>query len=331
MTTGITIARHSLKTTWLQRKYYMETAYAGEIAAFGTVLCWTVGSQCFEAAGKRIGSLSVNLIRLLIAFLLFCVTLFITQGEIVPTDFPASAWKWLIISGLIGFTFGDMCLFSAFVRIGPRLAMLIMTLTAPITALIGWAFLNEKYSDRQWVGVLVTLIGVSWVILQKNGNNKSRKGAKKVLERDITWQGVMLGFGGALGQAVGFIFSKVGMMYNGTYLDPFAATQVRVIGGTCGFVVLFFVLGWWPNVINSTKNASAIGFTAAGSFLGPYLGVSLSLLALHYTTTGVASTIMSLVPITLIPFAIFLHKEHVSIHGFIGTLVAICGVLMLIN
>ena len=309
----------------------MEISYAGEVAAFGTVLCWTVGSQCFEAAGKRIGSLSVNLIRLIIAFFLFCATLAITRGEVIPTDFPIGAWKWLIISGLIGFTFGDMCLFSAFVRIGPRLSMLIMTLTAPITALIGWTFLNERYTGWQWFGVLVTLVGVSWVILQRNGNSNSKNGKSKFLEREITWQGIMLGFGGAIGQAVGFIFSKVGMMHGDSFLDPFAATQVRVIGGTCGFIILFFVLGWWPNVIRSTKNIPAVGFTAAGSFLGPYLGVSLSLLALHYTTAGVASTIMSLVPITLIPFAIFLHKEHVSIHGFIGTMVAICGVLMLIN
>ncbi len=306
--------------------------YAGEIAAFGTMLCWTMGSQCFEAAGKRIGSLSVNLIRLVIAFLLFCLTLAITRGEIIPTGFPISSWKWLIVSGLIGFTFGDMCLFSAFVKIGPRLSMLIMTLTAPITALIGWLFLDELYTSWQWLGVLVTLLGVGWVILQSNGNHSGKtKSAGGFQEREITWQGIMLGFGGAIGQSVGFIFSKVGMMNGESYLDPFAATQVRVIGGTIGFVVLFFFLGWWPKVIKSMKNFPALGFTAAGSFLGPYLGVSLSLLALHYTTAGVASTIISLVPITLIPFAIFLHKEHVSIHGFIGTLVAICGVLILIN
>ncbi len=309
----------------------MEIAYAGEIAAFGTVLCWTVGSQCFEAAGKRIGSLSVNMIRLIIAFFLFCATLAITRGELIPGDFPASAWKWLIISGLIGFTFGDMCLFSAFVRIGPRLSMLLMTLTAPITAFLGWAFLNEKYTKWQWMGVLVTLIGVSWVILKRNGKPGSKNGKNKLLEREITWKGILLGFGGAIGQAVGFIISKVGMMDGNSYLDPFAATQIRVIGGTGGFIVLFFILGWWPNVIRSTKNIPAVGLAAAGAFLGPFLGVSLSLLALHYTTAGVASTIMSLVPITLIPFAIFLHKEHVSIHGFIGTIVAIFGVLMLIN
>lgn len=312
----------------------MTVSYAGELAAFGTVLCWTIGSQCFEAAGKRVGSLSVNLARLVIAFLLFCLTLLVTRGELLPLQFPFSAWKWLLISGLVGFTFGDMCLFTAFVEIGPRLSMLIMALAAPITAVIGWLFLKESYTVWQWLGVLVTLIGVSWVILQrkKNGNGGNNANPnRKLFEREITIRGVLLAFGGALGQAVGFIFSKIGMTYEGGYLDPFAATQIRVIGGTMGFVVLFFILGWWTKAFKAMQNKPALGFIAAGSFMGPYLGVALSLLSLHYTTAGVASTIMSLVPIALIPFVIFIHKEHVSIHGFIGTVIAIGGVFILLN
>ena len=304
--------------------------YAGELAALGTVLCWTLGSQFFEAAGKRAGSLSVNLVRLIIAFFLFCITLAVTRGEIIPMDFPAEAWKWLIISGLIGFSFGDMCLFTAFVEIGPRVSMLIMTLTAPITALLGWAFLEEVYSPRQWIGVGITLMGISWVILKRNGKTNKSKNSK-LWDRNITLRGILLAFGGAVGQAVGFIFSKVGMMNGGSYLDPFASTQIRSIGGIIGFTILFFILRWWPKVLLAIKDVPAMGFTAAGAFFGPYLGVSLSLLALHYTTAGVASTIMSLAPITLIPFAIFLHKERVNMHGFLGAFVAISGVLMLIN
>ena len=304
--------------------------YAGEIAAFGTVLCWTIGSQCFEAAGKKAGSLSVNLIRLVIAFFLFCMTMMVIRGQIIPTDFPLEAWKWLILSGLIGFTFGDMCLFSAFVEIGPRLSMLVMTLTAPMTAVIGWLFLDEVYKPWQWAGVIVTVLGVCWVVAKQNGNaNKNWK--KRLWEREITRRGILLGLGGAVGQSVGFVFSKVGMMSEEGYLEPFASTQIRSIGGIVGFVILFFILGWWPKVKGALRHKSAMGFTAAGAFLGPYLGVSLSLLALHYTTTGVASTIMSLAPITLIPFAIYLHKEHVSIHGFFGTPIAISGVIMLIQ
>ncbi len=310
----------------------MNIPYTGELIAFCTVLLWSVGSQFFEYAGKRIGSLSVNLIRLVVAFLLFCLTMWIVNGEVVPLGFPLRSWKWLLLSGLIGFTFGDMCLFRAFVEIGPRLAMLIMSLSAPLTALIGWLFLKESYQPVQWLGLFVTLCGVGWVLIKQKGSSGLRDGKSNgLLERRISFRGLMIAFGGAVGQAIGYIMSKIGMMDGNTYLDPFASTQIRVIGGTLGFAVLFFILGWWPKVIQSTKDTKSVLFSALGGFLGPFLGVSLSLMALHYTSAGVASTIMSLTPIILIPFAIFIHKEYVSIHAAIGTVVAFLGIVLLIG
>ncbi len=153
----------------------MNISYIGELAAFGTALCWTFGSQFFEAAGKRVGTLSVNLIRLLLALLLFCTLSLFTKGNLFPVDFPMHAWIWLGLSGLIGFALGDLFLLKAFVEIGPRLSMLIMTLTAPISALLGLTFLGEIYSIQQWLGMLITLTGVSWVILERSNNNQNNK------------------------------------------------------------------------------------------------------------------------------------------------------------
>ncbi len=142
--------------------------------------------------------------------------------------------------------------------------------------------------------------------------------------------GLLFGFLGMTGQAIGYVFSKVGMRTANGYLEPFASTQIRIIAGTIGFILIFTFFRQWPAFFSAFKNRKAIGFTAAGSFLGPYLGVSLSLYALHFISTGVATTILSLVPIFLIPFTIFLHKEHVSFRGILGAVVAIGGVLLLI-
>jgi len=94
--------------------------YTGEIIAFLTVLCWTVGSQFFEAAGKRVGSVTVNLVRLALAAVFLCLTLLITKGQLIPLDFPLRNWGWLALSGVIGFALGDMFLFKAFVEIVKR-------------------------------------------------------------------------------------------------------------------------------------------------------------------------------------------------------------------
>lgn len=303
----------------------MNISYIGELAAFGTALCWTFGSQFFEAAGKRVGSLSVNLIRLLLALLFFIILSLFTIGTPIPVDFPMHAWVWLGLSGLIGFALGDLFLFKAFVEIGPRLSMLIMTLTAPIAALLGLTFLGEIYSLQQWLGMLITLSGVSWVILERSNNNQNNK--RKV--RQITTSGIIYAFLGTLGQATGYVLSKYGMLINGDFLDPFAATQIRVIVGTVGFMIIISLNRSWSKVFIAIKNTSAMGFMLGGAFLGPFLGVSLSLLALHYITAGVASTITALVPILIIPSVMYIGKEHVSIRAFAGAIITVAGVFLL--
>ncbi len=303
----------------------MNILYIGELAAFGTALCWTFGSQFFEAAGKRVGPLSVNLIRLLLALLLFCILSLFTNGTLYPVSFPLHAWLWLGLSGIVGFALGDLFLFKAFVEIGPRISMLIMTLTAPLSALMGLTFINEKYLLPQWIGMIVTLLGVSWVILERSNNNQNSKRKARI----ITKSGIIYAFLGTLGQATGYILSKYGMIINNEYLDPFAATQIRVIAGTIGFMIIITINRSWSNVMIALKNKSAMGFMFGGAFLGPFLGVSLSLLALHYITAGVASTITALVPILIIPSVMLIGKEHVSIRAFAGAIIAVAGVFML--
>ncbi len=302
----------------------MISNYFGELAAFGTALCWTFGSQFFEAAGKRVGALPVNLIRLVMALGLFIILLSIRNGTPFPTDFSRHAWIWLGLSGIVGFALGDLFLFKAFVDIGPRISMLVMTLTAPISAILGLTFLNEEYLLYQWLGMIITLSGVSLVILEKSDNQNSKR---KV--RTITVSGVIFAFLGTFGQAAGYILSKYGMLTNDGYLDPFAATQIRVIAGTIGFMIIISLRKSWKNVFKALKHKSAMGFMFGGAFVGPFLGVSLSLLALHYITAGVASTITALVPILIIPSVVLIGKEHVSPRAIAGAVIAVAGVLIL--
>ena len=72
---------------------FLET-YLGEIAALATAVCWTLNAMAFEAAGKRVGSLSVNYIRFFVAFPLLTVTAFFTRGSAFPTDATSLVHKW---------------------------------------------------------------------------------------------------------------------------------------------------------------------------------------------------------------------------------------------
>ena len=297
----------------------------GIILAIGTVICWTLSVQFFEAASKRVGPLAVNIIRMAAALLFFSFFLLIRDGSPLPLDFPLRAWILLGLSGTVGFFIGDIFLFKALVELGPRLAMLLHSLAAPTAAVIGWIFLHEEYRLHQWFGIAITLAGVGLVISEKTSAVPKRQRIK----RSITVTGVAAGLLAMLGQACGMVLSKAGMQHDSGYLDAFSATQIRVIAASLCFLVFFTATRRWVNVKSAFEDRKAILHTSAGAFLGPFLGVSLALLALHYLSTGVASTIFSLVPICIIPFSVFIHKEEVSLRAVFGACIAVFGVAML--
>ncbi len=294
--------------------------YLGEIAALLTAGFWTVTAISFELAGKQIGSFSLNWIRLVLGFLFLSTFTWITRGQFFPADATSHMWMWLFLSGFIGFTFGDLCLFEAFVLIGSRISMLIMCLVPPFTAIFSWIILNETLSLIDILGMTLTVAGISWVILERPANTAGKRKRFK----HSTW-GILLAVGGALGQALGLILSKFGM---GDY-NVFAATQIRIIAGFIGFSILFFPLQKWGNIKLALQHKKGMLFTTLGAFFGPFLGVSFSLLAIQKTLAGVASTIMAIVPILIIPPSVILFKEKVTPIEIIGAVIAVSGVAIL--
>lgn len=301
----------------------MFQSHFGEIAALLTAVFWTATSMSFEAAGKRIGSLSVNLLRLYLAYMIYSVYLYFTRGMIFPTDASTHAWVWLSISGIVGFAIGDLLLFQAFVVVGARISMLIMALVPPITALIGWMILGETLSVMNILGMILTFTGVVLVVLKREAKGSNEKNKKFKFSYPVS--GLLLAFGGAIGQAVGLVLSKYGM---GDY-DAFAASQIRVLAGLIGFTFIFIFMRKWDRVIKSFSNKKGLMFTVIGSIFGPFLGVSFSLMAIQYTNTGVAATIMSIVPVLIIPPAILFFKERINVKEIVGAALAVGGVGLL--
>jgi drug/metabolite transporter (DMT)-like permease len=299
----------------------MASAYTGHFAALGAASLWAFTTLAIDGAARRIGSLTVNLVRLVFALLFLSLAGLLLRGLPFPSDATPHNWAWLTVSGLVGFTFGDLCLYRSYLVLGPRLSSLMMALVPPITAVIGWLALGETLTSRDLLGMTLTVVGIGWAILE--GGRPA--GAAPGVPRSVSLAGVALGFGGALGQAGGLILSKVGM----AGYDVFAATQVRVIAGLAGYTLLFFALRWWPNVRTGIRDARALGFSALGAFCGPFLAVSLSLIAIRETLAGVAASIMALTPVLIIPLVVVLRRERVGIGGLAGALVAVTGVALL--
>jgi drug/metabolite transporter (DMT)-like permease len=289
--------------------------HTGEFAALMTAIFWTATSLSFENASLRIGSVTVNILRLVIGFLFLSVYTFFRRGIIFPYDAGADNWLWLILSGFVGFVFGDLFLFKSYTIIGSRFSMLIMTLVPPITAFFSFFIIRERLTLFHALGMTLTFAGISMAVFGRE--NKGEKLSLKLSPR-----GILYAFGGAVGQALGLVLSKMGLRN----YDPFAATQIRIMAGISGYILLVTILSRWGNVIKALRNREGMTYTTVGAFFGPFLGVSFSLIAVKYTQAGVASTIMALVPVFIILPAVLIYKERVTLSEVIGAIVSVGGI-----
>jgi drug/metabolite transporter (DMT)-like permease len=140
--------------------------YLGHTAALFTSVLWTFTSMFFTAGGRRLGSSIVNAVRIPIAVALLATTHFILTGRWWPDLLPLQV-LYLALSGFIGLSIGDQALFTAFVDIGPRLSMLLMTTSPIFAAAFGFAFLGESLSPLGMLGIVITISGVAWVVLER--------------------------------------------------------------------------------------------------------------------------------------------------------------------
>jgi drug/metabolite transporter (DMT)-like permease len=283
--------------------------HIGELAALLTAFSWTICALFFEKAGRRVGSLSVNIIRIFLGVIFLGITTLITRGMFFPMDATAHNWLWLGISGIIGFFIGDLFLFKSYTMIGSRTSQLVMSLAPMFTAIIGWLCLAELLSWKSILGIVVSVAGIMIAV------------AGKQLKLNISPKGFLFALGGAIGQAAGLVLSKKGM---GDY-DAVASTQIRAIFGFVCFVLLITFLKRWGQIFRSTKDLQSMKMISIGSIFGPFIGVSLSLYAVQHTNTGIAATLMALVPIIIIVPSAIMFKEKITAQQVIGALISIVG------
>ena len=285
-------------------------SHIGEIAALLVSFTWTGSALFFEKAGKQIGSLQVNIIRLFLAVVFLGVATLFTRGMFFPMDATAYNWFLLAVSGVVGFFIGDLMLFKSYSVIGSRTASLIMSLHPMMTAFIGWIFLSEVLSFKSIIAIIISLAGIMIAIFNTN------------MKLNIPFKGFLLAFTAALGQAAGLILSKKGI---GDY-DAMAATQIRAIFGFVSFAIFITVLGRWGKVKTALKNKEGMKAATIGTVFGPFVGVSLSLFAIQHTQTGIASTLMALVPVLIIFPSSIMFKEKITARQVVGAVISLIGV-----
>jgi drug/metabolite transporter (DMT)-like permease len=295
--------------TWMQ---------IGQLAAIGTAMLWTLSTLAWTSAGRRIGALSVSFLRLIVACALLAGWGQISRGLWLPTDASRETWLLLGISGLFGFFLADLCLFKAYLLIGPRLSLLIQSLTPPLAAVISSVFLDDPLGLKHWLAMAVTLSGVAWVMLERPDAGHQRPTGHLA-------GGICLSLVAAVAQAIGLVLSKRGL---GNY-DPVAATFIRILGAMVGYVVLVTLVRRWTVIAANLRHARVMGLILCGAILGPVVGVVLCMVALRYCHAGVTATIIGTMPVLILPFVVVLYREPVSLRAVAGAIVSVAGVAML--
>lgn len=296
----------------------------GEIAALLTAFCWSFNSVVFTLAGKRVGSSAVNSLRLWVAFPALLLLHTVRFGTPFPFTIEPGRLFFLGVSGLIGFVVGDAMLFESFLLIGPRLAMLLSLLVPVFSAILARIWLHEALRLPQIISIMVTIGGVAWVAAE-SAPEKEKSATGTARKQRL---GIWLAVGGAAGQALGLLFSRLGLAGD---FSAISATLVRVGCAGLALALIGFFRGDLASHVVRMKDTTALLEIVAGSLTGPVLGVSLSLLAISLTQIGIASTLMSITPVLLLPVSHFLFKERITVRALLGTLIALLGVILLFS
>jgi drug/metabolite transporter (DMT)-like permease len=293
--------------------------YVGEFAALGTAMCWATGSNLFAAAADRMGSKVLNRLRITIAWGFLTALLWFTHHAAWPTWATWPALVALALSGLIGFVFGDAFNFRAIVILGPGRASLLASTAPFFTAALAWPLLHQRPGPLSLLGMLLTFSGTAFVF---TAPHRRRVGHT---EGGIA-VGVASGLLGAIGQAGGYVLSKVALR---TGLDPISATVIRVGCATIGIWILAAATREVGSSLAKLRDPRSTAFMVGGAVMGPVVGVTLSLTALQYIEAGVAASITAVSPMFAMLLAARFHNERLTWRALVGAVLSIAGVIVL--
>ncbi len=298
--------------------------YLGELISIGVAFSWTATALLSEFGSKRLGNLTLNVLRMGLALLFSLVLFSVTTGSVLPSGASSQAVGWMLLSGLVGYVIGDFCLFQCYIIIGSRFGQLFMTLAPLSAAWMAWITLGQQMTLMSIVAMLVTLFGIGISVLGRGEHHK--------ISLRLPLNGVLFAIGAALCQGIGLVLSKIGMdHYEATegmaeWLVPFSANFYRCLAGIVGFTLLLYWRKGMKPLRRALHDKKGMTVAIATTIFGPFVGVGFSLMAVQYTAAGIASTLMAMTPIIILLPSRWLFHETITWRAVLGAIISVIGV-----
>ena len=303
-------------------------AYIGELISIGVAFSWTATALLSEFGSKRLGNLTLNVLRMGLALLFSLVLFGVVTGSPLPAGGPAEACGWMLLSGLVGYVIGDFCLFQCYILIGSRFGQLFMTLAPLSAALMAWITLGQQMKPMSIVAMLVTLFGIGISVLGRGNHH--------MVSLKLPLNGVLFAIGAAMCQGIGLVLSKIGMDHYDVaamakagvseWLIPFSANFYRCIAGIIGFTILLYFRDGIGHLREAMHDRKGLSVAIATTIFGPFVGVGFSLMAVQYTAAGIASTLMAMTPIIILLPSYWLFHEKITWKAVLGAFISVIGV-----
>ena len=303
--------------------------YLGELISLGVAFSWTIAALASEIGSKRLGVFVMNVWRMALALLFSMLLMWLTLGQPYPVYAGHETWMWLLLSGVVGYFFGDWCLFNSYLTIGSRFGQLFMTLAPMFAALSAWVMLGQTLSWKALLAMAVTLTGIAISILGRSSGHK--------VSLQLPTKGILYGIGAGMGQGIGLVLSKIGLDHYTSdvpaqvlpavadYL-PFGSNLIRCVAGLACFGLWLLMRGEAKQMKTSIHEHRGMLAMLIAVFSGPFIGVGFSLMAVQYTAAGIASTIMAMTPILILLPSRWLFHQPITAKGVVGAVISCIGV-----
>jgi len=302
----------------------MPTSQYGIVLALSTGFLWAWAPIFWSSAGRRIGAMNVNRLRMLMSAVpatIAAVAVALLNGE--PLRPGLGPLKWLLMSGILHMAVGDFFYYEAIVLLGPRRAIQALTVSPVAGVVVGWIWLNEALSAPVLAGVAMVLGGITYLAWTEG----------RIQNHDSREPGRMSAWGMLAAIVAGLCIGVAGVMTRYAYrlgpVDPLVAHSLRLIAGCAALWLFPLLTGGAVNVIRGLAQPKVPLLMTLGTLAGPLVGMFFFVAALKHAPAGLVATLSSTAPLFVLPIVAVRYRVRVSRSAILASLLTVGGIVLI--